>query len=254
MARYRKGRRGRPGEFDEITYWPINRSRKAEDDVFSATDPRARPAVGGMRLDKKHVFVPRSKMPAITLELVAQACDNLAKGQDCYPSLLYMSRARPEDAELLFDACVSHEVKVRWERLWVLSPYFAKVVRYPVGREVLLRRMRDDLAALHLFSKFTQHNNPAVQRFYKRLGVDLLDMLMDRLLQSMNDPRRVHLISSIVATIERNADELRKILLKKADQETAEEALDLLEPRFGTRFKHRLSSGLLRERLYGWGR
>ena len=249
MAAARKKRQKLTGP-DSITYFPIDRTR-SPDDVFHPTDLRAQPAVGGVAIGRcdYEMLLSDEQMPGVTVDHIAQSSDNVVRGRDAYHSLLYLSRIRPHESSVLWQASQSFEIKVRWERLWVLSPYLAKIARYEEGRLGLVDAMKEDLAGVHLLSKFMDQNNPSVKRMFKRLHDPLLTLLMSRLIQYRSDSRRSNLISGIVATFETDSEVLRTTLsaCTKIQQEV-EDMLALLVVRHrGSR--HRLSSGVLRDKL-----
>lgn len=239
---------------DSVTYLPIDRWRSV-DDIFASEDPRASKPVGGVRIGKQAVFIGSGQMPRIDSESAAQFCDNIVRGRETYTSLLYLSRARPQDARILFEASQSPEIKVRWERLWVLSPFFARLARHPDGQTELLECMKDDLAAIHLLSKFIDQKNPSVKRLFKRLHEPLLDLLVSRLVQYRSDPRRASLLSGIIATFETNREAIERALSKcNNDAEVAEDVMSLLLMRTAGNHGNKLSAETLREKLFGWRR
>lgn len=249
MAGYRpKG----PNE-DGITFLPLDRSG-ASDKKFGPTDPRNQTGLGGMRLGVTKTFALEEDMPRLAAEQVAQACDNIVRGKEAYSGILYLSRARVEDIPALLTASMSREIRVRWERLWVLTPFMSRLSRSEEGRQALLDGLSEDLGGVHLLSKFAEQNNPAIKRMFARLHDPLLAFLMARLVEFRFDARRAALISAIVGTLEHREDVLRQAIGPDVDPEHAQEALSLLYMRHTQDFGSRLSSGVLRDKLVGWRR
>ena len=183
-----------------------------DEERYSAKGPRAFRLGVELREGPPPVFLRGKEMPRLHPDHIAQACDNIVAGRDCYASLIYLGRVKCEDVPLLFQATQSHELRVRWERLWVLSPYFARISRLHEGRVQLLACMRDDLPALHLISKFTEHKSQAVMRLFKRLKKDLTALLLEKIAEFRNDQRRADLISSILEVIEGDPNALQKAI------------------------------------------
>lgn len=239
-------------EDDAITYLPIDRVQ-ASRIPFGPTDLRASKPTGGIRIGKKFVLVRDDAMPRLAAAQIADACDNIIRAQNSYASLLYLSRARSEDVAALLEASQSYEIKVRWERLWVLSPYLSRMARYETGRAALLEGFGEDLAGVHLLSKFAEQNNPSVKKLFQRLHDPLLVMLLKRLQEYRTDPRRAALLSGIIAVVETKEDALREAM-KDADEATVADILSLLYVKYPSGYGTKLSSSVLREKLRGWRR
>lgn len=244
--------KGNEGPVDRVTFLEIDRSGGGRNH-FQPTDPRANAPASGVRIGNHGVFVAEQDMPRLRPDQVAQACDSVVRGEDCYTSLVYLSRARTEDIEALFEASQSPEIRIRWERLWVLSPFFAKLSRLSEGREAIINCMRDDLASVHLLSKFAEQQNQAVQRLFKRLYDPLLNLLLSRLAEYRDDGRRAELLAGILATIETDGDALREALVKAVGERELDPLMPLLFIRYKDPRLNKLSSGLLREKLEQWG-
>jgi hypothetical protein len=239
-----KKRKKRQARWDEKPPGVVN-------EAFTPTDPRNVSAIGGVRLGEEFRFVADDQMPRLEIDHVITACDNIVRGTECYPSLLYLSRARAEDARTLFDATQSSDIRQRWERLWVLSPFFARLARSPEGQKELLDCIRDDLAAVHLLSKFIEQKNDSVKRLFKRTHDDLLKLLLEHLVENYDDSRRLNLLTSIIAMVETDGDVLRKILESFADKQVIDETLASLSIK--GRHSTRLSSNVLRRKLQNLG-
>lgn len=247
------GRKPKGRDEDGMTYYPIDRSRVA-DKVYGPTDPRESKGIGGAKFGKLPVFLLDDQMPRLTGEHIAQACDNVVRGQDTYASLLYLSRARIDDIPALFEASQSYEIKVRWERLWVLSPHFSRLARTDEGRERLLAGFGEDLAGVHLLSKFAEQNNHAVKRMFSRLHDPLLSLLVSRLIEYRTDPRRASLLAGIIGVVETHEDKLQAAVPADADADAVSEAMSMLYVRYPSGYGNKLSSGVLRDRLQQWRR
>lgn len=238
---------------DAVTYLPIDRTKEAEI-PFGPTDLRGSKPTGGIRIGKTFVFVLDEAMPRLEAAHIGLACDNVVRGQESYASLVYLSRAKTEDVAAIFEASQSYEIKVRWERLWVLSPFIARLARQADAQEAIVAAFKDDLAGVHLLSKFAEQNNPAVKRLFSRLHDPMLSMLMGRLCEYRTDPRRAALLSGIIATIDTNEEVLRKALGKDVTQAIADEVLGMLYLKAGASGGSKLSSNTLKGKLEGWRR
>jgi hypothetical protein len=236
---------------DAVTYLPIDKVEAARVG-FGPTDLRASQATGGIRLGKQFVFVLDRAMPPLSAEHIGAACDNIIRGQEVYGSLVYLSRAQSADIPAVLEASQSYEIKIRWERLWVLSTTLARLARREEGQKVLVEGLCEDLAGLHLVSKFAEQNNPAVKRLFVRLHDTLLPVLLEKLREYLGDPRRGALLCGIIAVVETQESALRAALPKSLSAQQADELLGMLmvEPERGS--KKRLSSNTLRDRLHSW--
>ena len=240
-----------PGE-DGITYLPVDRV-KASQIPFGPTDIRAAKPTGGVRIGRSGPLILDEDMPRLDAAHIAQACDNIVRTTEAWQSLVYLNRARTPDLPALFEASQSYEIKVRWERLWVLSPHIGRLSRYDEGRQSILNGFRDDLAAVHLLSKFCEQNNNAVKRLFARLHDPLLSFLLERLVQYRDDPRRATLLASIIGTFETHGDVIRKSM-GDVDEATAQDILSLLYVRYPSPYGSKLSAEVLRDKLQGWRR
>ena len=238
---------------DAITYLPVDRTG-VRDPIYAPTDPRDARATGGMRIGDSFIFVLDEAMPRLQPEIIGRACDNLVRGRETYASLLYLQRARNEDVVTLLGASQSAEVKVRWERLWVLSPFLARLARTSDGRRALMAAFNDDLSGIHLLSKFVEQNNHAVRRLFTRLHDAMLPFLLARLVQHQKDPRRAMLLVSIIATVEVKEDLLRAALPAELKATERDELLGLLYVRLTRGHDNRLSSTVMRDKLQSWRR
>lgn len=237
---------------DAITYLPIDRVQ-ASRIPFGPTDLRASKPTGGIRIGKKFALVEEEGMPRLEATRIAESCDNIIRAHRSYASLLYLSRARSEDVPALLEASQSYEIKVRWERLWVLSPYLSRMARHEAGRAALLDGFKEDLAGVHLLSKFAEQNNPSVKKLFQRLHDPILAMLLTRLQEYRTDPRRAALLSGIIAVVETKEDVLRAAM-GDADEATVADILSLLYVKYPSGQGSKLSASVLREKLRGWRR
>lgn len=237
---------------DGVTFLPVDRAHLGRI-PFGPTDLRGATPLGGIRLGKSFVFLLGTAMPGLEASQIAQACDQIVKGQDTYKRLLYLSRARPEDLPAIFEASQSFEIRVRWERLWVLSSIFARLARHPDGQEALLKGFEEDLAGVHLLSKFVEQNNPAIKRLFSRLHDKLLRLLLKRLVEYEKDPRRIGLLAGIIATFETQQDVIVEAMPKGLSEMMREKILAMLYTTPGGN-KSRLSASTLRDKLQGWRR
>ena len=236
---------------DAVTYLPVDRT-KAQQIGFGPTDLRGAKATGGMKVGEKFTFVPDANMPRLTAEEIGKACDNVVQGREVWASLLYLGRASVEDLPALMEASQSYEIKVRWERLWILAPYMARLARRDEARAPLAQALQEDVAGLHLISKFAEQNNPAVRRLLARLRAPLLAALLQKLCDNIREPRRCALLCSIVATLETGEEALRASLPKDAKGEVKEQVMRLLYVAPARERSKRLSSATLREKLQMW--
>lgn len=238
---------------DAVTYLPIDKAREAQAQVgFGPTDLRGSKATGGMRVGEHFPFVASSAMGRLKAEEVGQACDNVVRGHKVWASLLYLGRAQADDVPTLLEASQSYEIKVRWERLWVLSPYLARLARTPEAQGPLADALQADVAGLHLVSKFAEQNNPSVKRLFARLHDRLLAALLEKLCASVREPRRGALLCSILAAIETQGEVLQAALPKSADAHTRAHVMELVYVAPASDKARRLSSSTLRERLRTW--
>ncbi len=184
--------------------------------------------VGGMKLGQPFHFVGQDEMPGLELERVVAACENLIEGSDCYSALTYLSRARATDLTTLMEATRSTDVKERWQRLWVLSGVFARLARSKEGQEQLAELFENDLAALHMFSKFDPKNNGAVKKCFERLHSDLLNRILTVLVNFQDDEARSTLLAGIVAVIENDKEVLRETMIADHKEDVVEPILALI--------------------------
>lgn len=238
---------------DAVTYLPIDRTKEAQI-PFGPTDLRGSKPTGGIRIGKTSVFVLDEAMPRLEAAQIGLACDNVVRAQESYASLVYLSRARAEDVTAIFEASQSYEIKVRWERLWVLCPFLARLARQTEAQAALVAALKEDLAGLHLVSKFAEQNNPSVKRLFSRLHDPMVVMLMERLREYRTDPRRAALLSGIIAIVETNEEVLRKAIGKDTAPAIAEEMMRLLYIKAGASTGSKLSSNTLKGKLEGWRR
>lgn len=236
---------------DAVTYLPIDKAGAARVG-FGPTDLRGSKATGGLRLGKHFVFVLDDAMPRLDAEHIAHACDNVVRGQEVYASLVYLSRAQAADVAAVIEATQSYEIKTRWERLWVLSTTMARLARREEGQAALVEGFAEDLAGLHLVSKFAEQKNPAIKRLFSRLHDTLLTMLMAKLVEHQGDPRRSALLCGIIASVETHEDVLRAALPAKTRDDVADGLLAMLYHVPKGAKSRRLSSGVLRDRLHSW--
>jgi hypothetical protein len=237
---------------DAVTYLPIDRAKQNEI-PFGPTDLRGSKPTGGIRIGKTFVFVLDEAMPRLNAAHIGLACDNIVRGQETYASLVYLSRARLDDLPAVFEASQSYEIKVRWERLWVLSPIFSRLARQKDAYEPLVTGFKDDLAGLHLLSKFAEQNNPAIKRLFGRLHDPILAMLLDRMHAYREDMRRAVLLSGIIAAVETQEKVLRAAMPKDVPEAEAEALLGMLYLKDGPS-GGKLSSETLKGKLEGWRR
>lgn len=236
---------------DAVTYLPIDKTSAARVG-FGPTDLRAARATGGIRLGKTFIFVLDEAMPPLEAEHISQACDNIIRGQEVYASLVYLSRAQPSDVPAVVEASTSYEIKTRWERLWVMCATLARLARRPEGQEALVASFKEDLAGLHLVSKFADQNNPAVKRLFSRLKPLMLPMLLEKLVEHQNDPRRGALLCGIVAHLETQEALLRAAMPKGLGEDRVAELTAMLYTVAVKKSARTLSSGVLKERLHAW--
>lgn len=236
---------------DAVTYLPIDKTTAARVG-FGPTDLRAAKATGGIRLGKTFIFVLDEAMPPLEVDHISQACDNIIRGQEVYASLVYLSRAQHTDVPAVIEASTSYEIKTRWERLWVMCATLARLARRPEGQEALVTSFKEDLAGLHLVSKFAEQNNPAVKRLFERLKPKLLPMLMEKLAEHRDDPRRGALLCGIVAHVETQEHSIRAAMPKGMGEDQVAELTAMLYTVAAKKSAKTLSSGLLKERLHAW--
>lgn len=223
---------------------------------YADSDLHSGVAIGGMRLGQSFVFVAAQAMPQLSLEQIGQACDALAKGQDTYRSLLLLHRLRPIDIPLIWQATVSEQLQIRWERLWILSPFLNRLIRAPESQKLLLEQLRGDVPALHLLSKFAEQSNHAVRRIFARLQGPLVAFLCEQVIKWWgNDQSQFQQVAAILATLETDEEKLRAaLLLGKGKAEQVESILNRLYIRYNNQHGGRLSSKILRDKLQSWRR
>lgn len=236
---------------DAVTYLPIDRATAARVG-FGPTDLRGSQATGGIRLGKTFIFVLDEAMPRLDAEHIGLACDNVVRGQEVYASLVYLSRAQSVDVPAVLEASQSYEIKVRWERLWVLSSTLARLARRDDGKDALTAGFREDIAGLHLVSKFAEQKNPAIKRLFSRLKPQMLPMLLSKLVEHRDDPRRMALLCGIIATVETSPEALRAAFPKHVSATDADAYLGMLHVVPTSGGGRRLQAGVLKERLQTW--
>jgi hypothetical protein len=238
---------------DGITLLPIDRSG-TDKRAYGPTDPRNNRPVGGMRMGTDVPFVLDEAIPPLEPDRIGSACDNIVRGSQVYSSLLYLGRARFTDVPALLAASQSSEIRVRWERLWVLTPFLSRLSRLDAGREALLGGLMEDLPGVHLLCKFAEQNNPALTKMFKRLHDPLLRFLLRSMAEERDDPRQGSLIAGIVAVLEQKEKVIRRLLPEDLDPQSTQEVLDMLYTKPSVDYGSRLSPALLRDKLEGWRR
>jgi|TARA_B100001964_G_scaffold181131_1_gene200271 hypothetical protein len=207
------------------------------------------PSGAGMKLGQSFRFVSDEDMPSLDAQSVAQACDELVQGVNCYSSLLYLSRARLKDIPSLFEASRSNDVQVRWQRLWVLCPILARLARAADGRTDVIEHVATDLPALHMFAKFDPKNNPGPKRFFERLQNDLTNKLLDVIVEHRNDEARRQLLSGILSVVETSKFILEQKLVERHNPSIAQDILRILVTEDTSSETKRLSTEDLRHKL-----
>lgn len=216
----------------------------------SLPGPGADGSAGGMKLGQPFRFVAQDEMPELESERIVGACERLIEGNDCYSALTYLSRARATDLTALMEATQSTDVKERWQRLWVLSGVFARLARSNEGQEQLAELFENDLAALHMFSKFDPKNNAAVKKCFERLHSDLLNRILTVLVRFQDDEARSTLLAGIVAVIESDKEVLRETMSADHKEDVVEPILALIPLRdTGVEGRGNVSSRAILERL-----
>ena len=209
---------------------------------------------GGMKLGQKFKFVSAEEMPSLELERILEACEKLIEGRDCYSALVYLSRARFDDLEALITATKSADVKQRWQRLWVLSNVLARLARPKTGQEALATHFEDDLAGLHMLSKFDPANNQAARRLFERLHDELLHKILNVFIKFIDDPSRSALLAGIIAVIENDERVLRDILVTEHPDDLVERVIAMLSTVDGKeKGRGTVSSAAIMERLRDLG-
>lgn len=236
---------------DAVTYLPIDKVQAARLG-FGPTDLRGSKATGGIRLGQHFVFVLDEAMPPLQAEQISLACDNVIRGQEVYASLVYLSRAQAADVPAIMEASTSYEIKTRWERLWVLCAPLARLARREEGQQALVGCFKEDLAGLHLISKFAEQNNPGVKRLFSRLKPILLPMLLGKLAEHQDDARRGALLCGIIATLETQDDLIRAAMPKEVAAQDVDALMAMLYTVSVPGRHKNLSSGVLKERLQAW--
>lgn len=210
---------------------------------------------GGMKIGQKFKFVADEDMPTLELDRILDACEKLIEGRDCYSALVYLSRSRIEDIDSLMNATKSSDVKQRWQRLWVLSNVFARLARSKPGQEELAKLFEEDLAGLHMFSKFDPANNQACRRFFERIHDELLDRVLQVLVRFLDDPGRANLLAGIIAVIENDERILRDKLGNSHSEEVVERVIGMLPTHDGKqKGRGTVSSEAILQRLKNLGR
>ena len=207
------------------------------------------PTGAGMKLGRNFRFVAEEDMPSLEADGIAEACDELVQGINCYPSLLYLSRARLKDIPSIFEASRSSDVQVRWQRLWVLCPILARLARAADGRNHVIDEVTADLPALHMFAKFDPKNNPGPRRFFDRLQGDLTDKLLDVIVEHRQDEARRTLLVGILAVVETSQFVLEQKLTERHSASMCQDVMRLLVTEDTSGDPKRLSAEDLRHRL-----
>lgn len=236
---------------DAITYLPIDKAKESRI-PFGPTDLRGASPTGGIRIGQTFIFVTDAAMPKLDATHIGHACDNIIRGQNVYASLVYLGRARLDDLPSLAEASQSFEIKVRWERLWILSPFLARLARQPEGPARLVEVLREDLAGVHLLSKFAEQKNPAVKKLFGRIHDPMLVMLLERLHEYHRDGRRAALLCSIIASFETSEDVLRQALTSLKQKVPVDELLQMLATQSAGQKETKLSSQTLKDKLETW--
>ena len=206
---------------------------------------------GGVKLGKESLFVRNDQMPSLELDRIIKACDHIIGGTECYSALLYLNRAKLSDLEDLMEATRSPDVKERWQRLWVLSSTFARLARSLPGQVELSDFFEEDLAALHMFSKFDPKNNSAARKFFERLHDELLKRMVKVLVRFRDDSARSALLGGIVAIIENDSEVLRTLLASDHSAAEIESVLGMIpfEDSSSVQGRGNVSSQAILERL-----
>lgn len=206
---------------------------------------------GGVKLGEEFLFVSDDQMPSLKLDRIIESCDHLINGTECYSALLYLNRARLSDLDHLMEATRSTDVKERWQRLWVLSSIFARLARSLPGQVELAELFEEDLAALHMFSRFDPKNNTAARKFFERLHDQLLTRMVKVLSQFREDEARAGLLGGIVSTIESDHEVLKGLLSPDHSVEEIEFILGLVpfDGKSGGEGRGSVSSTAILERL-----
>ena len=219
--------------------------------TYAPTDPRNSKPIGGVKIGDEFVFMTTADIPKLQIEKIIAACRSIVSGKGAYAALVYLSRSRVDDIEILFQSTESTDVRQRWERLWVLSPYFSRVTRHPEGRDMLIKRMGEDLSALQLLSKFLEHKNDSVKRIFKRLHDPLITMLLRNLHTNQNDTRNRSMVVEILSAFERDRKVLHTLLEGIPEIRDPDKILALLQTR--QKPGSRLSPGVIMQRLQDMG-
>lgn len=236
---------------DAVTYLPIDKQKEARI-PFGPTDLRGSSATGGIRVGQKFPFVADDSMPALEAERIGKACDNIVRGHEAWASILYLSRAQVRDIPQILEASQSYEIKMRWERLWVLSPFLNRLARHDEAKEPLTKAFAEDVAGLHLLSKFAEQNNPSVTKLFARLKPTLVGALLANLCEHAAQPRKAALLCSILASLETNETALEQAMPKSATVAQRKAAMELLYRKPDKKTPKTLSSSTLREKLEVW--
>ena len=207
------------------------------------------PASGGMKLGANFRFVSEEDMPSLDAASIAKACDDLAAGTNCYPGLLYLSRARMKDIPTIFEASRSPDVQVRWQRLWILCPILGRLSRVDESRTNVIEEVTADLPALHMFAKFDPKNNPGPKRFFERVQDELTNKLLHVIIEHRADEPRRNLLVGILAVVETSRFVLEQKLVDQHGTALAQEILRLLVTEDTSNDPKQLSPEELRQKL-----
>jgi hypothetical protein len=180
-------------------------------------------------------------------ELVLQAVEQVAAGEGSYRGVLYLSFARIADVPALFEASRAQDVETRWKRLWVLSPFLTKISRTQQGRTVLASHLRADLPALNLLGKFEQKRHASVRRLFSRMHDELLGILLDALVATKGEPRRVAIFAALIALVDTDGAVLaRELKTRSAEALLANLTVKVIE-------KKSLVTSSIRDKLVALG-
>ena len=136
--------------------------------------------------------------------------------------MLTLNQASVEDVPVLLQASKGSDLDERWKRLWVLTPFLARLARSLHGAHALALELKGDMAALQLMLKFIESDHAPAERLILRAHDELLPLVLDKLVSFRDDARRAPLAIALVAAVERRASVLRPALLERLPAAEAE--------------------------------
>lgn len=181
----------------------------------------AQPQARGVRPGRVAPVLPRGELPAITVPRVVRALDGIACKQGCYAHVLYLARCRPNDVFVLLEASQDADVKVRWQRLWILAPTLARLARSQEGSGRVVEGLDGDLLGAYLLAKMHSGKPSAIKRLFDRTHDPLLVSMLKRLWEFRTETQRLGLLVEVIAALETRESVLSEVTPRVLGAEAA---------------------------------